>query len=314
MWLCLRERLLTNGERVRRHLTTDGVCAWCKNGNEDALHVLSSCTSAHGLWSGLIPQHLMTEFEQGNLQQWLSYNLVAKHRFGYANWSLLFGIVCWLCWKRRNIFVFEGVIQEGRGASIIAKGMAEAFSLAGRAELSAGTKRVLVGWNLLPHGWVEVNSDGSVKNSDFKAAAGGVIMGVCGEWLGGYARNIGSCSIARAELWGVYDGLHLAWEKGFKNVIIEVDSLFVINAIQKVDCEGSSYHSLVRGIQNVLALEWRVSFQHVYLEGNRCADLMTALGASLPIGCHYFEQPTTAALAIINEEISGVSFPRLGLI
>lgn len=107
LWLCLRERLLTNAERVRLHIFTDCLCGWWKNGNESVLHVLRDCTDAHEPWSGLIPRHLLADFGRGNLQQWLTDNLTTKHRFGHDNWGLLFRIVYWLCWKRRNSFIFE---------------------------------------------------------------------------------------------------------------------------------------------------------------------------------------------------------------
>lgn len=30
LWLCCRERLLTNVERMRRQLINDGTCSWCR--------------------------------------------------------------------------------------------------------------------------------------------------------------------------------------------------------------------------------------------------------------------------------------------
>lgn len=74
----------------------------------------------------------------------------------------------------------------------------------------------LVGWNPPPSGWVKLNSDGSVRGGEYKASSGGIIRNMDGDWLSGYSWNIGACSIAKAELWGVVDGLHLAYEKGFR--------------------------------------------------------------------------------------------------
>jgi hypothetical protein len=39
-----------------------------------------------------------------------------------------------------------------------------------------------------------------------------------GDWLGGFAKGLGGCSIEVAELWGAWEGLKLAWNLGFKRV------------------------------------------------------------------------------------------------
>ncbi|CAI0421512.1 unnamed protein product [Linum tenue] len=36
--------------------------------------------------------------------------------------------------------------------------------------------------------------------------------------------NLGMCSITRAELRGVMEGLQLAWDMGFRRVRVELDS------------------------------------------------------------------------------------------
>jgi len=47
-------------------------------------------------------------------------------------------------------------------------------------------------------------------------------------WLGGYSYMVGIFSSLRAELWAVKVGLELAWEKGFRRVLLEVDSQVVV--------------------------------------------------------------------------------------
>lgn len=49
-----------------------------------------------------------------------------------------------------------------------------------------------------------------------------------GEWCGGFAVNIGSCSAQLAELWGIYYGLLIAWEKGIRRLELEVDFKMVV--------------------------------------------------------------------------------------
>ncbi|KAJ9178692.1 hypothetical protein P3X46_010556 [Hevea brasiliensis] len=45
-----QEHILTNVERVRRHLSTSSSCEVCLIGEEDVLHVLRDCPFTRQLW------------------------------------------------------------------------------------------------------------------------------------------------------------------------------------------------------------------------------------------------------------------------
>ncbi|CAA0834018.1 Unknown protein, partial [Striga hermonthica] len=58
MWLIVKERLLTNGERFRRHLAESAACELCGSAQETILHCLRDCPHAEQTWRRLIPyQH-----------------------------------------------------------------------------------------------------------------------------------------------------------------------------------------------------------------------------------------------------------------
>lgn len=56
-----------------------------------------------------------------------------------------------------------------------------------------------IGWICPRPGEVEMNCDGSVTNSSAKAVCGGVLRGEVGNFILGYAANLGSCSILVVE-------------------------------------------------------------------------------------------------------------------
>ncbi|CAN1189887.1 hypothetical protein LINPERHAP2_LOCUS40166, partial [Linum perenne] len=62
--------------------------------------------------------------------------------------------------------------------------------------------------------------------------SGGVIRDHQGRELAAFSANLGSCSIMRAELRAAEIGLTKAWELGAKKVILELDSLVAVNAIE----------------------------------------------------------------------------------
>ncbi|CAI0464349.1 unnamed protein product [Linum tenue] len=90
-----------------------------------------------------------------------------------------------------------------------------------------------LGWTPPQEGWVKINTDGSVFAED-KAAAGGLIRDPLGRCLEAFAINLGSCSITGAELKAVEAGLSAAWRRGFRRVILCLDSTTAINIIQNV--------------------------------------------------------------------------------
>ncbi|KAL4366318.1 hypothetical protein GQ457_05G014250 [Hibiscus cannabinus] len=55
-------------------------------------------------------------------------------------------------------------------------------------------------WTTPPEGWVKANTDGAVELSTRMAAIGGEVRDHNDNWLFGFSRDIGSCSIPIAEL------------------------------------------------------------------------------------------------------------------
>lgn len=72
----------------------------------------------------------------------------------------------------------------------------------------------------------KLNMDGARKSSGV-TSVGGLIRNSLGEWIEGFGMNIEICSITMAELWELYQGPSLAWNKGIRMLQIEVDNLCV---------------------------------------------------------------------------------------
>lgn len=110
LWLALQGKLLTNAERVRRHLTTDAACPACGWHTEDLNHVFRECPVARRSWYLLAenppdPSHPHTSFVD-----WLLYNLSPVNNSQV--WRLTFGILCWKLWHNRNTLVFQDTSQD----------------------------------------------------------------------------------------------------------------------------------------------------------------------------------------------------------
>ncbi|CAL1407398.1 unnamed protein product [Linum trigynum] len=104
LWLAARERLLTNGERNRRHLSTTNICPQCKAAPETILDVLRDCEFSRLPWMQFIQPSGHQRFFRSHLQDWII------HHVRQEKTSLDFGIFCWSLWQIRNDRVFAGKI------------------------------------------------------------------------------------------------------------------------------------------------------------------------------------------------------------
>lgn len=52
-WLVCQRKLLTNVERVKRHLTSDPMCPLCHDRPKSMLHVLRDCSWAKAIWNNI---------------------------------------------------------------------------------------------------------------------------------------------------------------------------------------------------------------------------------------------------------------------
>ncbi|CAN1782187.1 Putative ribonuclease H protein At1g65750 [Linum perenne] len=67
LWLVAHDRILTNAEHRRRHLTDVDDCQRCRSSIEDTLRVIRDCRVAKEVWSYFIPPKLATHFFSDNL-------------------------------------------------------------------------------------------------------------------------------------------------------------------------------------------------------------------------------------------------------
>ncbi|CAN1125418.1 Putative ribonuclease H protein At1g65750 [Linum perenne] len=103
LWLTAQGRLLTNKERMRRHLAASGECVACGGIDEDLNHVLRECIVAKSIWALELPDVISAQQAHWNFQVWWFANV------GNPQINPLFGILAWLIWKRRNMLIFERV-------------------------------------------------------------------------------------------------------------------------------------------------------------------------------------------------------------
>ncbi|CAN1805656.1 Putative ribonuclease H protein At1g65750 [Linum perenne] len=87
LWIALHGRLLTNAERVRRHLTGTGSCSFCYSAPETDEHLLRTCQFARQVWIKLFTTSGSTHFFTTPLRDWWKSNITFKH-LTERNWRV----------------------------------------------------------------------------------------------------------------------------------------------------------------------------------------------------------------------------------
>lgn len=131
-----------------------------------------------------------------------------------------------------------------------------------------------------------------------------------GEWRGGFALNIGACSAPLAELWGVYYGLYLAWDKRVSQLEIEVDSEMVVGFLKTGISDTHPLSFLIRLCHGFISRDWNIRISHVYREANRLPDGFANHAFSLSLGFHMFETCPNDVVALLADDVRGTAFPR----
>lgn len=95
IWLVSHQVIMTNVERVRRHVGDNAICQVCNGAEESILHVLRDCPAMSGIWLRLVPPRRRHEFFAKTLLEWLFENLGAGSDRQDTGWSTLFSIAIW---------------------------------------------------------------------------------------------------------------------------------------------------------------------------------------------------------------------------
>lgn len=167
--------------------------------------------------------------------------------------------------------------MEGRFQSLELQ-LQDAVSIQRRAEIFKPRHDTIVRWIPPPQNFVKMNVDGAAKISTGAAAAAGVCRNTKGEWIFGFSEKLENKTAYQAELYAIWKGLQLVWSKGFKRVIVESDSAFVIQQLQTVARGSGSRCAIEENCRELISRDWECNLQWVYREANKCADMMAKIG------------------------------------
>ncbi|CAN1185471.1 Putative ribonuclease H protein At1g65750 [Linum perenne] len=113
-----------------------------------------------------------------------------------------------------------------------------------------------------------------------------------------------------AELRAAEIGLKIDWDRGYKKVHLQMDSLAAVTAILGDQEEDSRHGRTLASINELQYRNWEVIISHTFREGNRVADLPAHHGHTLEFGFHVdCSHPHEVDRAIWHDHV-GTCFPR----
>lgn len=165
-------------------------------------------------------------------------------------------------------------------------------------------------WNFPPRGCLKLNTDGSSFRGS--ASFGGVIRDGSGRWICGYMGKIPGTNTTSlmAEIWGIYKGLLLIKDIGFKKVFIETDCTGALDIFSRLKLEQNHPQKDMIEDGRKIMKEFECVIVHTLREGNHCADQIAKLGRRQPEEFCFLEDVPDAAIPFLLADAAGVGFER----
>jgi ribonuclease HI len=251
-----------------------------------------------------------------DFQQWINLNINNNFgmRFG-KDWVAIWATTCFLLWQWRNKSLHDDEFVSPAKPWQVIIDYVDTYKLSMMAEEQTGPRRIQqqvnIAWLPPEPGWFVLNSDGAAKQSEKRAGCGGALRNDSGIWIDGFSKALGDTTAYMAELWGIYEGLSLASRRGVPRLELRTDSQVIATSLRHRETGSAMGGALMKKIQRLLQSPWEVKITHVYREANRCADMLANMGSESISGISFFEYPPERVKQIVEDDLRGVSFPRL---
>ncbi|KAL0005536.1 hypothetical protein SO802_013097 [Lithocarpus litseifolius] len=152
--------------------------------------------------------------------------------------------------------------------------------------------------------------DGSSLGNPGRAGGGGLIQDEEGNWIVGFACQIGSTTSFLAELWALRDGLNLCLSYNFDAVEVELDAKAIVDAISNPKYTNVFVSPLMEDCRLLVSRIPHIRMRHCYREANRCADGLARLGGLQATDFVMFMCPPMDLVKLLESDFNGLYLHR----
>ncbi|XP_075091582.1 uncharacterized protein LOC142171777 [Nicotiana tabacum] len=151
-------------------------------------------------------------------------------------------------------------------------------------------------WRKPEMGWVNFNVDGCCKGNPGTTGGGGMIKKYNGEMIKAFAEFYGQGNNNLAEAKAMLYGVKLCCNCGFSKVIVESDSMLIVNLVNQRIKPPWQLTQIIEQIREVTETG-NFLFVHIFREGNAIVDHLAKLGESSKT-FHIFNQVVSLPMKI----------------
>lgn len=99
-------------------------------------------------------------------------------------------------------------------------------------------------------------------------------------WHGGFSHGTGSTSFLKAEMKAIQIGLHLAYDRGYRGIILQIGNKVVYQAVNKNETITKSCKTYLNNMKQILNRDWKIRVIHIFREANKTMNALANLSLS----------------------------------
>uniref|UniRef100_A0A803PB72 RNase H type-1 domain-containing protein n=1 Tax=Cannabis sativa TaxID=3483 RepID=A0A803PB72_CANSA len=240
-WKAITGCLPNRTQLYTKHVPVQLDCVCCNSEEESIYHVLVSCNFARSVWNlSSVPASVIVATDFGT---WVEQILNRGQAVVFEG-ALM---VSWVIWKARNELLWNKNVTTVAEVINTAKTVLNQWKTTSSnrfSPLSAvinNTSNNSTNWTAPAAGFLKVNVDGAVFAASDCYGLGGLARDANGHLIEAFCLHKAGCvQPSLVEAIGVKEALSWIKKKGWEHVILETDSLVVVQALQNCLFVGSN--------------------------------------------------------------------------
>lgn len=142
--------------------------------------------------------------------------------------------------------------------------------------------------SVCPFGVCKVNTDGNKINVFGLIGVGDWLRDSFINQIKGFTVNLGDGFIIEYELLGIFHGINLAWDTGFRMMDVECDSSSAVALLNNPLVSTHHLFSIINCFILKIREDWNCSVKHVFCEQNYAANTLATKNFEFSCSPHVF--------------------------
>ncbi|XP_030497977.2 uncharacterized protein LOC115713630 [Cannabis sativa] len=297
-WKAVCGCLPTRVQLQTKHVPVQLQCVFCNREEESIMHVLVHCQFARSCWFRSAVS--LGQVAAATFGDWLQ-DVLSRGHVGMFEEALM---TSWSIWKARNDLLWNKKAQVAADVVFSARTVFNHWNNArsNRFEPLPAIVNTLCTsehWIAPEMNWVKVNVDGAIFASTQSYGVGGIARGSDGRLIEAFCLHKADCvQPSLVEAIGVKEALSWIKEKGWQRIILEADSLVVVQALESNVEMQSVFGSVIVDCINLLNSLVNVYVRFVKRSANNTAHCL-ARGACYWSDCIFVSSNVPSAINIV---------------